>query len=106
MRALKIPKALSGHSGGKMFGRSKAEGGTEKKDEEGKERLVDEDAIHVVLAAGFVDSATSGCLLGRNGKDVQAAFWPRNHLNQWVNLGIARSGEQAGGEGCGGLSLG
>ena len=65
-----------------MFGRNNAEGGKEKKDEEGKERPVDKDAIHVVLAAGSVDSTTSGCLLRRNGKDVQAAFWSRNHFEQ------------------------
>ena len=63
MRALKIPTALSGHSGGKMFGTNNAEGGKEQKDEEGKERLVDKDAIHVVLAVGSVDSTTSGFLL-------------------------------------------
>ena len=43
-----------------MFGRSKAEGGKEKKDEEGKARPVDKDAIHVVLAACSVDCTTSG----------------------------------------------
>ena len=67
VRALKIPTALSGHSGGKMFGANNAEGGKEKKDEEGKERPVDKDAIHVVihvvLAVGSVDSTTSGFLL-------------------------------------------
>ena len=65
-----------------MFGTNNAEGGKEKKDEEGKDRPVDEDAIHVVLAAGSVDSTTSGCGLGRKRKDVQAALRPRNHFEQ------------------------
>ena len=51
---LQISKALAGYGGGKVFGRNKAEGGKEEKDEEAKERQVAKDAIHAVLPAGSV----------------------------------------------------
>ena len=64
VRALKMPGTLSGHSGGSMPGRSKAEGGKEENDEEDEVRRLEKKVMHAVSTANLVESITSGVLAG------------------------------------------
>ena len=59
VRELKMPEALPGLSGGKMPGRSNAEGGRVEKEEENEVWQVEKVVMSAVLAADPVNSATS-----------------------------------------------
>ena len=55
-RELKKPKAMPGHSGEKMPGRSKAHGDKEVKEEEGEVRRVENEVMNAILTAGPIES--------------------------------------------------
>ena len=60
VRELRAPKGLPGHSGGKMQGRSKAEGGKGEKEVEDEVRRVEKEVTKAVLTASPIESTSSG----------------------------------------------
>ena len=60
LRQLKMPKALSGHSGGKLPGRNKAARGKEGKEEEEEVQKMENKVMSAILTSGPLESYCKG----------------------------------------------